>query len=30
MRSFSAMNSCIIAMRPTWSINCLWMCKNIL
>ena len=30
LRSLSAMNSCSIAMRSTWSINCLWMCKNIL
>jgi len=30
LRSFSAMNSCSIARRSTWSINCLWMCKSIL
>ena len=30
LRSFSAMNFCSIATRSTWSINCLWMCKNIL
>jgi len=30
LRLFSCMNSCSIAMRSTWSINCLWTCKNIL